>query len=687
MDTITLVAALLHDTVEDTGYSLEQLRADFGEEVAHLVDGVTKLDKVELGNAAEAETIRKMVVAMARDPRVLVIKLSRPAAQHAHDALPVAGEAGEEGARDPRGARPARAPAGHGHGQVGAGGPVLRDPAPEEVLRDRPAGRDPGPVPRHLPQAGHRRGHPAARLRADHRDGRGPAQALLLDLPQDDRQGPRLRRHPRPRRGPGARRRGARLLRRDGHGARAVAADARPVQGLHRAAAVRGLPVAAHHGDRARTASRSRCRSAPTRCTAPPSTASRRTGATRRRAAAPRRGQAVEVDEMAWMRQLLDWQREAADPGDFLESLRFDLAAKEIFVFTPEGRRDHAADRGRRRSTWPTPCTPRSGTGASARGSTAGWSRWSGSWSPATSSRSSPPRPRRPGPSRDWLAFVASPRAKTKIKHWFAKERREEAIEAGKDAITREARRTGMPLQRLVSADAMAALARELHFPDLSGLYAAVGEGHVSRPARRAAAGRAARRGRGRRGGARRAGHPVDGPPAQVRGRRRGGGARRRRPDRRALHQARPLLHARARRRHPRLRHPRRRRSACTAPTAPTPATCRRAPSGWSTCAWSVSPGSVFLVAIQVEALDRHRLLSDVTKVLADEKVNILSASVHDLARPGGGVPVHLRDGRPQAPRAPAAGGAQRRGRLRRVPGDVGDLTARLPTTAAPRSP
>src|ERR1700712_5471450 len=76
MDTTTLVAALLHDTVEDTGYSLEALREDFGEEVAHLVDGVTKLDKVELGNAAEAETIRKMVVAMARDPRVLVIKLS-----------------------------------------------------------------------------------------------------------------------------------------------------------------------------------------------------------------------------------------------------------------------------------------------------------------------------------------------------------------------------------------------------------------------------------------------------------------------------------------------------------------------------------------------------------------------------------------------------------------------------------
>jgi guanosine-3',5'-bis(diphosphate) 3'-pyrophosphohydrolase len=76
MDTTTLIAALLHDTVEDTGYSLEQLRTEFGDEVTHLVDGVTKLDKVVLGTAAEAETIRKMIIAMARDPRVLVIKVA-----------------------------------------------------------------------------------------------------------------------------------------------------------------------------------------------------------------------------------------------------------------------------------------------------------------------------------------------------------------------------------------------------------------------------------------------------------------------------------------------------------------------------------------------------------------------------------------------------------------------------------
>ena len=72
----TLAAALLHDTVEDTDYTLQQLRTDFGDEIAMLVDGVTKLDKMTYGDAAQAETVRKMVVAMSKDIRVLVIKLA-----------------------------------------------------------------------------------------------------------------------------------------------------------------------------------------------------------------------------------------------------------------------------------------------------------------------------------------------------------------------------------------------------------------------------------------------------------------------------------------------------------------------------------------------------------------------------------------------------------------------------------
>src|SRR3954452_9086106 len=76
MDTTTLVAALLHDTVEDTSYTLETLHGDFGPEVTHLVDGVTKFDKAFYGKIAEAETIRKMIVAAGKDVRVLVIKLA-----------------------------------------------------------------------------------------------------------------------------------------------------------------------------------------------------------------------------------------------------------------------------------------------------------------------------------------------------------------------------------------------------------------------------------------------------------------------------------------------------------------------------------------------------------------------------------------------------------------------------------
>ncbi|MBM7080059.1 RelA/SpoT family protein [Micromonospora humida] len=76
MDTTTLVAALLHDTVEDTRYTLQALSEDFGPEVAHLVDGVTKFDKAFYGKAAEAETIRKMIIAAGKDVRVLIIKLA-----------------------------------------------------------------------------------------------------------------------------------------------------------------------------------------------------------------------------------------------------------------------------------------------------------------------------------------------------------------------------------------------------------------------------------------------------------------------------------------------------------------------------------------------------------------------------------------------------------------------------------
>ena len=97
----TVAAALLHDTVEDTAYTLDQVRADFGDEIAMLVDGVTKLDKVKYGDTTQAETVRKMIVAMSKDIRVLDHQARRPPAQRPHLGLRAGRVGGAQGARRP----------------------------------------------------------------------------------------------------------------------------------------------------------------------------------------------------------------------------------------------------------------------------------------------------------------------------------------------------------------------------------------------------------------------------------------------------------------------------------------------------------------------------------------------------------------------------------------------------------
>jgi GTP diphosphokinase / guanosine-3',5'-bis(diphosphate) 3'-diphosphatase len=217
-----------------------------------------------------------------------------------------------------------------------------------------------------------------------------------------------------------------------------------------------------------------------------------------------------------------------------------------------------------------------------------------------------------------------SPRAKAKMRPWFAKERREEALESGQVAISREVRRGGLPLQRVVNGGSMAAVANELHYADISALYPAVGEGHVSaKPvvqrllaelggieqaeedlAERSTPATMPRRSRSTDD----VGVAVPGAPGvlsklakcctpvpgdQIMGFvTRGGGV--------SVH-----------------------RTDCT-----NAASLQQQAERIIEVRWAPSASSVFLVAIQVEALDRHRLLSDITRVLADEKVNILSASV-----------------------------------------------------------
>ena len=379
---------------------------------------------------------------------------------------------------------------------------------------------------------------------------------------------------------------------------------------------------------------------------------------------------AAEIDDMAWMRQLLDWQREAADPGEFLESLRYDLAVQEIFVFTPKG--DVV--------TLPAGSTPvdfayavhtevgHRCIGARVNGRLVALERKLENGEVVEVFTSKAPNA---GPSRDWQTFVVSPRAKAKIRQWFAKERREEALEAGKDAIAREVRRGGLPLQRLMNAESMAALARELRYADVSALYTAVGEGHVSarhvvqrlrRPARRR------RRGRGR---ARRAVHAGDhaDAPAQHRRRRRRGAGRAGRAD-----QAGQVLHPGARRRHHGVRHPRRRGQR-----APHRLHERHLAAGAVRTDHRGAVGAVAVVG--VPGRDPGRGARPAPAAVRCHPGAGRREGQHpvgvgdDLQRPGGDQPVHLRDGRPQAPRPRAQRGAQRRRRLRRLPGDLGRLT------------
>ncbi|MDT5185864.1 MAG: diphosphokinase / guanosine-3,5-bis(diphosphate) 3-diphosphatase [Mycobacterium sp.] len=624
MDTTTLVAALLHDTVEDTGYTMEALTADFGEEVAHLVDGVTKLDKVALGTAADAETIRKMIIAMARDGRVLVIKV----ADRLHNMRTMRFLPPEKQARKAHETLEVIAPLAHRLGMATVkweledlSFAILHPKKYEEIVR----------------------------LVAD----RAPSRDIYLAMVRDEINSAL-----------NAMKINAFVEGRPKHYwsiYQKMIVKGRDFDDIHDLVGVRILcdeirdcyaavgvvhslwqPIAGRFKDYIAQPRYGVYQSLHTTVVGPegkPLEVQIRTEEMHKTAEygiaahwrykeskgrnVPHPHAAAEIDDMAWMRQLLDWQREAADPGEFLEALRYDLAVQEIFVFTPKGDL----------ITLPTGSTPvdfayavhtevgHRCIGARVNGRLVALERKLENGEVVEVFTSKAPNA---GPSRDWQTFVVSPRAKAKIRQWFAKERREEALEAGKDAIGREVRRSGLPLQRLMNGESMAALARELRYTDVSALYTAVGEGHVS------------------------ARHVVQRLVAQLGG------------DEEAADEL-------AERSTPATMPVRQRTNddvGVAVPGAPGVLTklakcCTPVPGdnimGFVTrgggvsvhrtdCTnaaslqqqseriidvqWAPSPSSVFLVAIQVEALDRHRLLSDVTRVLADEKVNILSASV-----------------------------------------------------------
>ncbi|MGI8759957.1 MAG: RelA/SpoT family protein [Jatrophihabitantaceae bacterium] len=624
MDTTTLVAALLHDTVEDTGLTLEDITAEFGSEVAHLVDGVTKLDRVKFGAAAEAETIRKMVVAMARDPRVLVIKL----ADRLHNMRTLRFLPPEKQERKARETLEVLAPLAHRLGMntikwelEDLSFATLYPKRYDEIVRlvaDRAPSRD-----TYLREV-------IERVEADLRE--GGIKAVITGRPKHyysiyqkmivrGREFTDIY---------------------DLVGIRVLVDSERDCYATLGLIHANWQPVPGRFKDYIAMPKFNMYQSLHTTVIGPsgkPVELQIRTHAMNRTAdygiAAHwkyKEQKNVDVavpsgmsDEMGWLRQVLDWQREALEPEEFLDSLQYQLVGSEVYVFTPKG--DVIAI--------PVSSTPVDFAYAvhTEVGHRCIGARVNGKLVALESALDNgdtvevfTSKAENAGPSRDWLAFVKSPRARTKIRQWFAKERREDAIDAGKSALSKAMRKAALPMQRLLGGDQLLTLAHDMHLADISALYAAIGEGHVSA---QSVVQKLVTQLGGSEGSIEdiaEATIPVLATPGATQ-----------RPSTDAgvvvkgvsdvwVKLARcctpvpgdPILGFVTRGGGVSVHH-----RACT-----NAAGLLEQQDRLVEVEWAPSAGSTFAVSIQVEALDRNRLLSDVARVLSDERVSIVSANV-----------------------------------------------------------
>jgi GTP pyrophosphokinase len=183
--------------------------------------------------------------------------------------------------------------------------------------------------------------------------------------------------------------------------------------------------------------------------------------------------------ELAWLRQMLDWQKELSDPREFMESLRIDLYQDEVFVFTPKG--DVRA--------FPIGATPIDFAYAihTDVGHRCVGARVNGRLVPLTTEMQSgdtieiiTSKAADAGPSQDWLQVVKTPRARNKIRQWFTRERREDAIEKGREELRAALRKAGIPVQSTLTSGVMASIAKDLHFPSMEAMEAAIGAGHLN---------------------------------------------------------------------------------------------------------------------------------------------------------------------------------------------------------------
>lgn len=611
----TLAAALLHDTVEDTDYSLDKLGKEFGEEIALLVDGVTKLDKVKFGDSAQSETMRKMVVAMSKDIRVLVIKL----ADRLHNARTWGFVTPESARKKAQETLEIYAPLAHRLG-ISTIKLELEDIC-FAILYPKVYDEIVNLVTQRTPKRSEYTENVISAIDEELRTNRIKAKvegrpkqyySIYQKMVVRGREFDDIY---------------------DLVGVRVLVNSVRDCYGALGAIHARWSPLSGRFKDYIAMPKFNLYQSLHTTVVGPEGRAVEiqiRTHEMHQMAEfgvaahwkykAQGRGEDGNNVDFAWLKQLSDWQEDTADPSEFLDSLRFEIGAKELYVFTPKGKVVGL----------PAGATPVDfayavhteighrtiGAKVNSRLVPLESKLQPGDVVEVLTSKSESA-----SPSKDWLNFVSSPRAKAKIKHWFTQERKEHAIEDGKDLLVKALRKQGLPIQKLLTNEILLGLVAEFNVADVNGLFAAIGSGQISSTSvvdklnsRFSDAdgpitdeipiivGKAmSTRGR------------VGHSPVLVKGD----------PD---------VLSKMAR--------------CCT----PVPgdqivgfitrgdgvsvhrSDCKNVEALNSDrmieVSWSSKSRGVFMVQIQVEALDRSGLLSDVTRVLSENHVNILSASV-----------------------------------------------------------
>ena len=613
----TIAAALLHDTVEDTAYSLPMLQKDFGDEIALLVDGVTKLDKVKFGENAQAETVRKMVISMSKDIRVLVIKL----ADRLHNARTWGFVEPEKARKKAQETLEIYAPLAHRLG-ISAIKNELEDLS-FSVLYPKVYEEIVNLVKQRTPKRAEFIEGVLSAIQEDLKDSKIKAKvdgrpkqyySIYQKMVVRGREFDDIY---------------------DLVGIRILVDNVRDCYGALGAIHSRWNPVPGRFKDYIAMPKFNLYQSLHTTVIGPngrPVEIQIRTHEMHQRAEygvaahwkyKEQSGDSATSGEedLAWLKHLTDWQSETQDPAEFLDSLRFEIGAKDVYVFTPKGKVVGL----------PTGATPvdfaytihtdvgHRTMGAKVNGRLVPLETklHSGDVVEIFTSKSADA-----SPSQDWLNFVASSRARAKIKQWFSNERKDEAIETGKDMIAKAMRKQNLPLQKLLAADGIVKLAHDLRYGDIDSLYAAVGENHISaqsvvekltaalieeddssEPFQLPTKSVSADRKRSGNSGVLVRGDddvlvklarcctPVPGDNI-VGFVTRGSGV--------SVH-----------------------RSDCK-----NVANLELQPERFMEVSWAENAKSLFLVNIQIEALDRGGLLSDVTRVLAEHHVNILSASV-----------------------------------------------------------